>query len=71
MQSETATEQFSVSNVKCEGCVTTIREGLTALDNIEAVEVDVSSGSVQVTGQGLSRTTLANKLAELGYPETS
>jgi copper chaperone len=64
-----ATEIFTVQNVKCGGCVTAITNGLSSLDGIDAVEVDIPSGRVSINGSELERGALAAKLAELGYPE--
>jgi copper chaperone len=63
------TEEFTVSNVKCGGCVSAIENGLKALPGVEQVEVTIDGGRVSVTGEGLSREQLSSKLAELGYPE--
>jgi len=64
-------ETFSVQNVKCGGCASNIRNGLGALPGVASVEVEVASGTVVVQGDNLSRPALAQKLAELGYPEAS
>jgi copper chaperone len=63
-----STERLLATNVKCQGCATTIRDGLRSLSGVEDVEVDISTGEVVVRGQGLSRDQLAAKLGELGYP---
>ncbi len=64
-----AKQIFTVQNVKCGGCANTIEEGLKALDGVQDVAVEVASGQVSVTGEGLARAVLADKLADLGYPE--
>ncbi|MDH5692589.1 MAG: heavy-metal-associated domain-containing protein [Gammaproteobacteria bacterium] len=61
--------EFDVSNVKCSGCVSNIQKGLTALDGVDQVDVDIPTGHVQVSGNELQRVELAQKLKELGYPE--
>jgi copper chaperone len=62
------TERFRAQNVKCQGCAKTIREGLAPLEGVESVQVDVTTGEVTVTGQGLSREAVSAKLSALGYP---
>ena len=62
------TEFFNVLNVKCNGCVNTIRNGLLSLPGVEAVEVEIQGGKVEVRGENLSRDALSSKLAALGYP---
>ena len=62
-------EKFSVSNVKCGGCVANIQTGLKKLAGVSAVQVDIGSGSVLVDGNPLDRNQLALTLKQLGYPE--
>jgi copper chaperone CopZ len=64
-----STEQFTVQNVKCGGCVSTIENGLKELPGVQTVEVTIEGGQVTVTGDNLSRSELSDKLKELGYPE--
>ncbi len=61
------TEEFTVKNVKCGGCVANIQNGLKGMPGVSAVEVSLA-GQVTVRGEGLDRTVLTAKLAELGYP---
>lgn len=64
-----SSEQFTVQNVKCGGCVSAIENGLKELAGVESVEVSIDSGEVTVTGAKLSRPELSDKLQQLGYPE--
>lgn len=64
-----SSEQFTVQNVKCGGCVSAIENGLKELSGVENVEVSIESGQVTVTGDNLSRAELSDKLQQLGYPE--
>ena len=63
------TEQFTVQNVKCAGCVNNINSGLLTLNDVDNVETIIDSSIVTVTGSQLSREQISAKLAELGYPE--
>ncbi len=63
-------EEFTVQNVKCQGCASTIYEGLTKIPDIQDVKVVIETGDVSITGTNLNRTQISEKLAELGYPET-
>jgi copper chaperone len=63
------TEKFRVKNVKCGGCVNTIRQGLMALAGVAAVDVAIQSGEVTVEGEAIDRSVVAQRLGELGYPE--
>ncbi|HSH29809.1 MAG TPA: heavy-metal-associated domain-containing protein [Thiohalobacter sp.] len=60
--------ELNVTNVKCNGCVKTIEDGLRNEPGVESVQADLD-GSVKVSGSDLDRTALAARLAELGYPE--
>lgn len=63
------TEKFRVKNVKCGGCVNTIRQGLQDMPGVQSVEVVIEGGAVTVNGEGLDRAALTHKLQQLGYPE--
>jgi copper chaperone CopZ len=64
-----SSEEFTVQNVKCGGCVKAIQDGLGAMDGVQQVEVTIEGGHVNVEGEGLDRQSLSSKLTELGYPE--
>jgi len=65
------TEKFRVKNVKCGGCANAIRQGLSSMTGVEGVDVVISGGEVTVNGEQLDRAALAQKLAQLGYPEAA
>lgn len=62
-------EVFVVGNLKCQGCVQNIRSHVEPLAGVEGVAVDVSTGTVTVTGSDLDRAALAALLGQIGYPE--
>ena len=62
--------EIKVANVKCNGCVANIKTGLAEMNGIESVAVDLASGVVSINGEALDQQVIANKLVELGYPET-
>ncbi|MBE0509404.1 MAG: heavy-metal-associated domain-containing protein [Chromatiales bacterium] len=62
-------EIFIVKNVKCGGCASAIQDGIKDQSGVTTVEVEVASGQVTVSGEGLDRAALSGKLAALGYPE--
>ncbi len=61
--------RIHAQNIKCQGCVSTIREGLTQDPRIQNVEVDIASGLVSVEADEDIHADIAAKLAALGYPE--
>ena len=64
-----AEEQFTVTNVKCGGCVSNIESGLGQMAGVESVSVDLATKRVVVSGAVLDRGVIAAKLVALGYPE--
>jgi len=61
--------KLTVQNIKCGGCVANIINGLSPMEGIDSVEVDQESGVVQIIGTNLDKSTITDKLSELGYPE--
>jgi len=60
--------ELTVANVKCGGCASAIRDGLLALPGVEAIEVDIASGTVRISGTDFDTMAIQTKLGELGYP---
>ena len=60
--------ELQVENVKCGGCANAIQEGLSALQGIHEVAVDIERGTVTVYGEGYNDKDVHSKLNELGYP---
>jgi len=65
------TEVFTVANMKCQGCVNNIISGLLGCDEVMEVEVEQTTGTVIITGDGLDRAKLATTLDGLGFPEVA
>jgi copper chaperone CopZ len=63
------TLQFTVENIKCNGCINSIKESLLKLQGVLAVEVFIEEQKVCVSGYALERDLFAHKLKEIGYPE--
>lgn len=61
--------KFEVENIKCGGCASSIRKGLTQIEGVEAAEVDVENGTVEVTAPESATDAIREKLAGMGYPE--
>ncbi len=62
-----ASIEVKAQNIKCGGCASAIQEGLAGLPGVNAVEVDVETGTVRIDGDP-DRDAVTAKLAELGYP---
>jgi copper chaperone CopZ len=61
-------QQFEVENIKCGGCMNSIKTALLKLDGVTEVNIDKEIDTVTVTG-AMNREDVVNKLNELGYPE--
>lgn len=56
-------------NIKCDGCVSNIKETLEKRDNIISVEVEKETGKVTITGDGFDIEDIAIQLVLMGYPQ--
>ena len=63
------TFQIFVENIKCGGCINSIKTALLKLKGVISVEVDKTADQISVTGIAIERIELVMKLAALGYPE--
>lgn len=61
-------QQIVVENIKCTGCMNSIRTALLKLDKVEKVAIDKETETISILGN-VSRDKVIEKLNELGYPE--
>jgi copper chaperone CopZ len=61
-------QQFEVENIKCGGCMNSIKTALLKLDGVTEVIIDKEIDTVTVNGT-MNREEVVNKLNDLGYPE--
>ncbi len=61
--------EIFVENIKCGGCMNSIRTALLKLEGVRDVQINKEIDRVSVSGEQLNRETVINKLAALGYPE--
>lgn len=63
-------EQFTInaSNIKCGGCASNIQQGLKEISGIESIEVNIETGEVNITANGVEKTVIEQKLSDLGFP---
>jgi copper chaperone CopZ len=61
---------FEVENIKCGGCMNTIRKGLEQMPGISSAEPDNALGTVAVDfdAQIVDSAAIVQKLADMGYP---
>ena len=43
--------EYSIEGVKCGGCVATVKERLSKLDNVDNIEVNIQEKTVVVEGE--------------------
>jgi copper chaperone len=61
---------YSVPAVHCEHCAKSIREEVSEIEGVEAVDVDLESKLVTIRGQELDDATLRAAIQEAGYEAT-
>ena len=54
--------------IMCNGCASTIVNALSAMDEVELVEVDVEQKTVNLSLAVESLSEVKDKLVEIGYP---
>jgi len=64
-------ETIVIENLKCHGCANTIKKGVSKLDGISDVSVNMDESSVNFNMDEniQQRENVLKKLAFLGYPE--
>jgi copper chaperone CopZ len=60
------TREFTVQGTTCSHCVLSVREEVSEVPGVAAVDVDLASGRLTVTGQA-SDEAIAAAVAEAGY----
>jgi copper chaperone CopZ len=59
---------IAVENIKCGGCVNSIKTVLLKIDGVQNVSIDKDSETVTIDGTA-EKTILVQALSKLGYPE--
>ncbi|MEZ4720976.1 MAG: heavy metal-associated domain-containing protein [Flavobacteriales bacterium] len=66
MQTESA---IYVENIKCGGCMNSIKTKFMEKEGVEAVDINLDEGLVKVLHDSvLERTSIENTLTKMGYP---
>lgn len=62
------TQTYTVTGMTCDHCVASVTEEISELDFVDAVEVDLATGSVAVTSsQPLDPAAVRAAVEEAGY----
>ncbi len=60
---------LSLKNIKCDGCVKSIKTAMEKHTNIKQVIVVKETGAVTIKGEDLINSNIIEELTALGYPE--
>lgn len=63
------TIEIFVENIKCGGCMNSIKTALMKLNGLSEVQIDKEKDKVSISGKAINHDEVLNKLASLGYPE--
>ena len=58
--------EYSIEGVKCGGCVATVKEKLSKLDNVDNVEINIQEKTIEVEGVA-SKEDLQAALSDTNY----
>jgi copper chaperone len=64
-------KSYTVVGMTCEHCVLSVREEVSEVDGVEAVDVDLASGQLRVRGAEISDVAVSDAVAEAGYEVAS
>ncbi|MCK5638205.1 MAG: heavy-metal-associated domain-containing protein [Flavobacteriaceae bacterium] len=61
---------IEIVNLKCNGCVNTVKKGVLSIDGINEVDVDLEASKVKVPTENKELIEQVKaKLSKMGYPE--
>ena len=58
---------YTVVGMTCDHCVLSVHEEVSEVDGIDAVDVDLTSGRLQVRGANVSDSAVSDAVADAGY----
>ena len=58
---------YTVEGMTCSHCVLSVREEVSEVEGVEAVDVDLASGRLTVTGADVSDDAVRHAVSEAGY----
>ena len=61
------TRDYPITGMTCDHCVRTVREAVSAVDGVEAVEIELASGRLEVRGDGVADEDVRSAVEEAGY----
>jgi copper chaperone len=64
---EDTEKTYTVEGMTCAHCVLSVREEVSQVTGVSALDVDLESGRLTVRGQGMADAAVRNAVAEAGY----
>jgi copper chaperone CopZ len=61
------TREYSVAGMTCSHCVASVREEVSEISGVSAVDVDLATGRLTVTGAEIEDVAVRAAVAEAGY----
>ncbi len=65
------TREYVVAGMTCSHCVLSVREEVSEVAGVRAVDVELASGRLTVTGEGVSSGDVEAAVADAGYAVVS
>jgi copper chaperone CopZ len=62
------THKIEVENIKCGGCINSIKTALLKIENVTEVAIDKETDTITIDADN-DRAVFVNTLSSLGYPE--
>jgi copper chaperone CopZ len=63
------TQEIFVENIKCNGCITSIKLAIMKFAGVKSVEINLDEEKITIDGKGVKKEAILKKLTSLGYPE--
>jgi copper chaperone len=64
---QTETRDYTVNGMTCSHCVLSVQEEVSEIPGVSAVDVDLASGRLSVTGEQVGDDAVREAVAEAGY----
>jgi copper chaperone CopZ len=62
--------KIKAQNIRCDGCVSKIKETLGSIEGVHFVDVSIEDATVTIETNGkISKKIISDRLKEIGYPE--
>ncbi len=63
------TQEIFVENIKCGGCMTSIKNALEKINGVVKVEINKDEEKISLTGDQYQLSEVIDSLNSMGYPQ--